>query len=151
MHTRGYLRIGFLCLFFLIASSKVFAQGDPIEKRRQLMEANNEAATKSITRAVREGNYAEIPVKVKVIMDNMDNILDFFPAGSLSEKSRAKPEIWEKWDEFSQQPSKVKKAAQELGEAAKTKDEMEVKAKLKALGEACETCHKGFRAPRKTS
>jgi cytochrome c556 len=151
MRTRGYLRIGFLCLLFLIASSKVFAQGDPIEKRRQLMETNNELATKSITRAVREGNYAEIPVKVKVIMDNMDNILDFFPAGSLSEKSRAKPEIWEKWDEFSQQPSKVKKAAQELGEAAKTKDEVEVKAKLKALGEACESCHKSFRAPRKTS
>ena len=110
MHTHGYLRIGFLCLLFLIASSKLFAQGDPIEKRRQLMEANNEVATKSITRAVREGNYAEIPVKVKLIMDNMDTMLEFFPAGSLSEKSRAKPEIWEKWDEFSKQPGKVKKA-----------------------------------------
>ena len=151
MHTHGYLRIGFLCLLFLIASSKLFAQGDPIEKRRQLMEANNEVATKSITRAVREGNYAEIPVKVKLIMDNMDTMLEFFPAGSLSEKSRAKPEIWEKWDEFSKQPGKVKKAAQDLGEAATTQDEVEVKAKLKALGEACESCHRSFRAPRKAS
>jgi len=115
------------------------------------MEANNEVATKSITRAVREGNYAEIPVKVKLIMDNMDTMLEFFPAGSLSEKSRAKPEIWEKWDEFSKQPGKVKKAAQDLGEAATTQDEVEVKAKLKALGEACESCHRSFRAPRKAS
>ncbi len=149
MHTYKYLGIGLLFLLSLVISSQVFAQGDPIEKRRLNMESNSEAASKAITKAVREGNFAEIQVKVKGIMENMDGILELFPPGSLSEKSRAKPEIWEKWDDFSKYPAKVKKAAQELGDAARAKDEVEVKAKLKALGESCESCHKSFRAPKK--
>lgn len=151
MHTRTYLGIGFLCLLSLVISSQVLAQGDPVEKRRLLMESNNDAATKAITQAVREGNFAEVQVKVKGIMENMDRLLELFPPGSLSEKSRAKPEIWEKWDDFSKYPAKVKKAAQELADAAKAKDEVEVKAKLKSLGEACNSCHKSFRAPKKAS
>ncbi|HEV8720809.1 MAG TPA: cytochrome c [Candidatus Binatia bacterium] len=151
MHTRNFLRIGFLCLLSLVISSQVFAQEEEIQKRRLLMETNNDAVVKSINNAVKEGNFAEVQVKVKGIMENMDKILELFPPGSLSEKSRAKPEIWQKWDEFSQHPGKVKKAAQELADAAKAKDEVEVKAKLKALGEACTSCHNSFRAPRKAN
>ena len=81
----------------------------------------------------------------------MDKILDLFPKGSISEKSRAKAEIWEKWDEFSKQPGKVKVAAQALADAAKTKNEAEVNTKLKALGDACASCHSSFRAPKKSS
>jgi cytochrome c556 len=145
------LFIGVFCvfLFFLASSSLLFAQGDEIVKRRQLMESNNDAATKDISRAAKQGNFAEVQIKAKEIMENMDKLLELFPKGSLSEKSRAKPEIWDRWDEFSQEPGKVKKAAQALADAAKTKDEAEVNAKLKALGDACASCHNSFRAPRK--
>jgi cytochrome c556 len=151
MHTKQFLHICFLCLLSLVFSSQVFAQGDEIVKRRLLMENNNNAVVKSLNNAIKEKNFAEIQVKVKEINENMDQILGLFPQGSLSEKSRAKPEIWEKWEEFSTYPGKVKKAAQELGDAAKAKDEVEVNAKLKAVGQACESCHKSFRAPRKAS
>jgi cytochrome c556 len=149
MHIFNFLRIGFLCLLSLVISSQVFAQ-EEIQKRRLLMETNNDAVVKSLNNAVKEGNFDEVQVKVKGIMENMDKILDLFPPDSLSEKSRAKPEIWQKWDEFSKHPGKVKKAAQELADAAKAKDEVEVKTKLKALGEACTSCHNSFRAPRKS-
>jgi cytochrome c556 len=46
---------------------------------------------------------------------------------------------------------KVKTAAQDLADAAKAKDEVEVRAKLKALGEACDSCDKSFRALKKAS
>jgi cytochrome c556 len=140
-----------IILLSLFISSELFAQADEILKRRLLMESNNDAATKDISRLAKEGNFAEIQVKVKEIMDNMDKIADLFPKGSISEKSRAKAEIWEKWDEFTKEPGKVKKAAQALADAAKTNNETEVNTKLKALGDACASCHRGFRAPRKSS
>ena len=149
MRTLHFLRIGFLCLLSLMISSLVFAQGDEIVKRRKLMESNNEAATKTMSKAVEAGNFAEIQVEAKKIMQNMDQLLELFPKGSLSEKSRAKPEIWEKWDEFSKDPDIVKKAAQALADAANAKNEAEVKVKFKALGESCANCHRSFRAPKK--
>jgi cytochrome c556 len=151
MHTSKFLGIGLLCVFSVVMFSQGFAQEEQIQKRRLLMEANNDAVVKAITKAVKEENFSEIQVKVKAIMENMDQVLDLFPKGSLSEKSRAKPEIWEKWDEFSRQPAIVKKAAQGLADAAKAGDEAEVKTKLKALGDACASCHKSFRAPKKAS
>jgi len=137
-----------LSLFF---TTELFAQADEIQKRRLLMENNNDAVVKELVKAVKEKNFPEIQVKVKGIMDNMDELVTLFPKGSISEKSRAKPEIWEKWDEFSKFPGTVKKAAQALGDAAKTKNEAEVEVKLKALGDACNACHRDFRAPRKSS
>lgn len=145
------IRIGFLCFATLVFSSQARAQGDEIEKRRLIMESNNEAATNTISKAAKEGNFTEVQVQAKAIMENMDKILELFPKGSTSEKSRAKAEIWDKWDEFSKEPGKVKKAAQALADAAKAKNEADVNAKLKALGDACSSCHKSFRGPRKSS
>ena len=150
MYTLNFLRIGFLCFLSVVIASQVFAQ-EEIEKRRLLMETNNDAVVKALVKAVKEKEFAEIQVKVKAIMENMDKLTDLFPKGSISEKSRAKPEIWEKWDEFTKNPGIVKKAAQALADAAKAKDEEEVNAKLKALGDACNVCHKSFRAPRKSA
>lgn len=149
MHTPKFLRIGFLCLLSLVMSSQVLAQEEQIQKRRLLMETNNDAVVKALKKAIAEKNFAEIQVKVKGIMENMDQMLDLFPKGSLSEKSRAKAEIWERWDEFSKHPATVKKAAQELADAAKAGDEEAITVKFKALGEACAGCHKPFRAAKK--
>jgi cytochrome c556 len=132
-------------------SAQVFAQEDAILKRRLLMENNNDAVVKALVKAVKEKDFPEIQVKVKGIMENMDQLVALFPKGSVSEKSRAKAEIWEKWDEFTKFPGTVNKAAQALADAAKAKDETEVNVKLKALGDACNNCHRSFRAPRKGS
>ena len=115
------------------------------------MENNNDTVVKALVKAVKEKDFVEIQVKVKGVMENMDQLVALFPKGSISEKSRAKAEIWEKWDEFSKLPGAVNKAAKALGDAAKAKDEAEVNVKLKALGDACNVCHRDFRAPRKSS
>jgi cytochrome c556 len=150
MHTSRFLLIGFLCLLSLAVSPQVFAQ-EEVQKRRLLMENNNDAATKTIKTAVDAKDYPTIELKAKEIMGNMDQLLDLFPKGSLSEKSRAKAEIWDKWDEFTKERDKVKKAAGDLAAGAKAQDEEKVKASFKTLGDACASCHKPFRGPRKSS
>ena len=149
--TKNFFSAAIILLLSLFISTKVFAQEEQVVKRRQLMESNNDAVVKALAKAVKEKDFNEIQLKVKVIMDNMDKIVDLFPKGSISEKSRAKAEIWEKWDEFSKHPGTVKKAAQALADAAKSKDEAEVNTKFKALGDACASFHNSFRGPRKSS
>jgi len=151
MHTLNFLRIGFLCLLSQLIVWDVFAQDQEILKRRLLMENNNDAVVKALVKAVKEKDFPEIQAKVKGIMESMDQLVAFFPKGSVSDKSRAKAEIWEKWDEFTKHPGTVNKAAQALADAAKAKDEAEVNVKLKALGDACNACHRSFRASRKSS
>ena len=139
-----------ILLLSLVIASQVFAQEDVIEKRRVLMEQENDANVKTLVKAVKDKNFTEVELKAKSIVANMDNLPKLFPKGSVSEKSRAKAEIWEKWDEFTKDTETVKKAAQALADAAKTKDEDGVNTKMKALGDGCTSCHRSFRGPRKS-
>jgi cytochrome c556 len=139
--------------FVLLFSSHLFAQEDVIEKRKTLMRENYDA-WKAIKRAVEQKDYPSIELKAKDLMGQMDKVLDYFPKGSMSEKSRAKAEIWEKWDEFSKGPVKVKDVANSLAKAAAAKDQAQIEAHNNALigpvgspyrGGVCyDACHKTF-------
>ena len=67
------------------------------------MEINNDAAVKALSKAAKEENFAEMQVRLKQLWRIWIRFLDFSPRAALSEKSRAKAEIWEKWDEFSKE------------------------------------------------
>ena len=144
------IRISFTVLaglFFLSVASQTFGQADVIKKRRMLMKSNDRAR-KAIKKAIAEKDFATIESKAKVIVRSMDKVLDLFPKGSTSEKSRAKNEIWERWGEFSERRDEVKAAATALAKAAAAKDEAQVKVQTKVVGEfnkgACGNCHKTF-------
>ena len=147
MHQRLFQTV-FFALAVVLFAPHAFAQQDAIEKRQKLMKENG-AAAKAIKGALESKDYATIETKAKDIGNNMDKVNDLFPKGSTSDKSRALPAIWEKWDEFSKNPAKVKKAANDVADAAKAKDDGALAAKVKALGEACGGCHKNFRAEEK--
>jgi cytochrome c556 len=141
-----------LSLLAVFVSTYAFAQEDMVTKRKAFMNANYDDL-KAIKRAVAQKDYATVELKAKDIMGRMDKLVDYFPKGSVTEKSRAKPEIWEKWDEFSKLPVKVKDIASGLAKAAAAKDEAAVQTQFKALGSespfrsgACYECHKDFRA-----
>lgn len=138
-----------LLSFFIV--TQLFAQEDVVNKRKAFMEENYDEL-KAIKKAVEQKDYATIQLKAKDIMGNMDKLVDYFPKGSITEKSRAKPEIWDKWDEFKKLPLKVKDVADGLAKAAAAKDEARVQTQFKALGAdspfksgACFECHKDFR------
>ncbi|MBM4263451.1 MAG: cytochrome c [Deltaproteobacteria bacterium] len=129
----------------LAATSHVHAQANINEKRQQAMK-DLSAANKAIKAAVEEKNYATVEAKAKDVMGTADKIVSLFPAGSTTGKTKAKPEIWEKSDDFGKAAKNLSKAAGELISAAKAGDESAVSAKLKALGDTCGACHKPFRA-----
>lgn len=139
----------FAGIFLVSVIPQVIAQDKAITERKDLMKSNNKAS-KAIKTAVEAKDYATIETNAKVIVANMDKVVELFPKGSTSNKSRAKAEIWEKWDEFSNKPAKVKTAAQALIDAAMAKDGDRVDAEYKAVGAACSSCHRTFRKSRRT-
>jgi cytochrome c556 len=143
---------GIVTLLIFSFSSQLYSQEDVIKERKKIMKSNNKQV-KTIKKALVEKDFATIESSAKVIVGNMDKVLDLFPKGSTSEKSRAKSEIWKKWDEFSEIRDKEKAAAGALAKAAAAKDEAEVEVQAKAVGEfrkgACGNCHKTFLKPKK--
>ena len=129
----------------LAVSAQVFAQADIIEKRQDAMKGNS-ANAKAIKAAVEAKDYVTVEAKAKDIMGTADRIVSLFPKGSTTGKTKAKPEIWEKSEDFSKAAKNLSKAAGELASAAKAGNDAEVGVKVKALGDACGACHKAFRA-----
>jgi cytochrome c556 len=140
--------VGLTGLLSFLISSQLFAQEDVISKRKAIMSANSKD-TKAIQDAAKEKDYATIETKAKDIMGNLDAVVNLFPKGSTSEKSRAHPDIWVKNDEFKNRAANAHKAAEALSKAAAAKNEADVNAKIKELGNpregACGDCHKTFR------
>jgi cytochrome c556 len=142
---RKLLTGAFFGILALAVSTQVFAQADVIQKRQDAMKGNS-AAAKAIKGAVETKDYATVEAKAKDIMGTADKIVSLFPKGSTTGKTKAKPEIWEKPDDFSKAAKNLGKAASELASAAKAGNADDVDVKVKALGEACNSCHKQFRA-----
>jgi cytochrome c556 len=142
---RKLLTGAFFGILALAVSTQVFAQADVIQKRQDAMKGNS-AAAKAIKGAVETKDYATVEAKAKDIGGTADKIVSLFPKGSTTGKTKAKPEIWEKSDDFSKAAKNLGKAASELASAAKAGNADDVDVKVKALGEACNSCHKQFRA-----
>jgi len=143
---RGKFFIATVIAFMaLLVSSQVFAQAEVIEKRQDAMKGNS-ANAKAIKAAIESKDYATIETKAKDIMGTAEKIPSLFPKDSTKGKTKAKAEIWEKPDEFAKAAKNLGKAASELAAAAKAKDDAEIGVKVKALGDACGSCHKAFRA-----
>jgi cytochrome c556 len=128
-----------------MAASQVFAQADVIEKRQQLMKGQS-AAAKAIKGAVESKDYATVETKARDIMGSSAKIVDHFPKGSTTGKTKATAAIWEKSDDFGANAKNLNKAAAELAAAAKSGDAGAIDAKVKAVSGACGNCHKAFRA-----
>lgn len=139
------LAVAFFAFISLAVSTQVFAQADVIQKRQDAMKGNS-ANAKAIKAAVEAKDYATVETKAKDIMGTADKIVSLFPAGSTKGKTKATGAIWEKSDDFAKAAKNLSKSAAELAAAAKSGDDAAVNTKVKALGEACNSCHKQFRA-----
>lgn len=143
--------LALLSLLLFLLPAVGHAQG-VIDKRNKIMEDMNEAI-KAIRAAAKEKDFAAVEVNAKQIADSTGpDLLKLFPKGSVSEKSLAHPDIWEKWDEFGNHLAKVKDVAEALRKGAAAKDDAEVAAQVKVLGGlgsgACGECHLSFNKKR---
>lgn len=122
-------------------------QGGVIAQRQKIMK-NNGANVKQLLKEEKAGNIEEIAVNARRIEANLTKVGSLFPAGSTSDKSRAKPEIWKEKDKFQRDRKAAIAAAAQLQKFAAAGDAAAVHSQIKKLGDACSACHKSFRKPK---
>ena len=148
----GMLGCGVLALALVACAT---AQGmkmssDPVADRQRLMKLTG-ASWADIQAKAKAGNIEAIAVNAETLAINAMHIPALFPAGSLTEKSSAKPEIWEKWADFEASAKNLGSMAEKLRDASRAKDAAAVEAMVKDFGpKACGSCHTPFRKPPRT-
>jgi cytochrome c556 len=121
--------------------------GDPVADRQRLMK-NNGANWAEIQAKVKAGNAEAVAVNAEALSLHAQRIPGLFPEGSLTDKSKAKPDIWQKWPEFQAAAKNLENRAGTLRDQAVAKDAAAVTATVATFGrDACGTCHTPFRVP----
>ncbi len=121
--------------------------GDVVADRQRLMKLNG-ANWADAQAKLKAGNIEGIAVNAETMALNAMHIPMLFPEGSLTEKSKAKPEIWQKRAEFDAAAKKMVTEAEKLRDAARSKNAQATEALAKDFGRnACGTCHTPFRVP----
>ena len=121
--------------------------GDVVADRQRVMKLQG-ASWADIQAKVKAGNIEAIAVNAETLAMTARQIPALFPEGSLTEKSKAKPDIWQKWPEFQAAAKNLETQAEKLRDAARAKNEQLTQDIVKDFGRtACGTCHTPFRQP----
>jgi len=123
------------------------SSGDVVADRQRLMKLNG-ASWQDAQNKFKAGQIEAIAVNAETMAVSGLHIPALFPPGSLTEKSRAKPEIWQRWSEFEAAAKNMVAWSERLRDAARAKDQAQVGAIMKDFGrQACGSCHTPFRVP----
>jgi cytochrome c556 len=118
-----------------------------VAERQQLMKQNGDA-WKNVQDNAKTGNWAVVAANAEIISKNAAKIPSLFPEGSLTDKSKAKPEIWQKWPEFESTAKKMETEAARLQSTAASGNGQGSEDIIKDFGRnACGACHTPFRVP----
>jgi cytochrome c556 len=122
--------------------------GDVVADRQRLMKLNG-ASLKDLTDKLKAGQIEAMAVNAETLALNAQHITVLFPKGSKTDKSYAKPEIWDRWAEFEGSAKAMEKLAMAVRDAAAAKDAAATQAAMQDFGrKACGSCHTPFRTPR---
>jgi cytochrome c556 len=128
-------------------SASKMGSGDVVADRQRLMKSVG-ANWGDIQAKAKAGNIEGVAVNAEVLALYSQEIPTLFPAGSGTDKSKAKPEIWQKWPEFEAAAKNLGMQAEKLRDAARAKNEQLTQDLVKDFGrQACGTCHTPFRQP----
>ena len=121
--------------------------GDVVADRQRVMKLQG-ASWADIQAKAKAGNIEGIAVNAENLALYAPHIPTYFPEGSGTEKSKAKPEIWQKWPEFQAAAKNLETQSEKLRDAAKAKNEQATQDIVKDFGRnACGSCHTPFRVP----
>ena len=95
--------------------------GDPVADRQRLMK-NVGANWADIQAKVKAGAPETVAVNAEALSLHAQRIPTLFPEGSLTDKSKAKPEIWQKWPEFAAAAKNLENRSATLRDQAVAKD-----------------------------
>lgn len=128
-------------------SASKMGSGDVVADRQRLMKSVG-ANWADIQAKAKAGNIESVGVNAEVLALYAQQIPALFPAGSGTEKSKAKPEVWQKWSEFEAAAKNLEAEAGKLRDASRAKNEQLTQQIVKDFGrQACGTCHTPFRQP----
>jgi cytochrome c556 len=121
--------------------------GDIVADRQRLMKLHGQIWG-DIQAKAKANNIEGIEVSAETLAINAQYIPAMVPEGSLTEKSKAKPEVWQKWPEFEAAAKKMETESEKLRDAARAKNEQLTQDIVKDFGRnACGACHTPFRVP----
>jgi cytochrome c556 len=142
----GGLSLGLVAESASQSMSKV-GSGDVVADRQRVMKLQG-ASWADIQAKAKAGNIEAIAVNAETLALTAKHIPGLFPEGSGTEKSKAKPDVWQKWPEFEKAAKNLEVEAEKLRDAAKGKNEEMTQQLVKDFGRnACGTCHTPFRQP----
>ena len=129
------------------SEKKTVGSGDVVADRQRLMKLKG-ASWADAQAKFKAGQIDAIAVNAETMALNGRYIPEMFPQGSLTDKSKAKPEIWQKWDDFVKASNNLVTWSERLRDASRAKNAPEVETIMKDYGrQACGTCHTPFRVP----
>jgi len=121
---------------------------DPIAFRAYLMENIGDNA-KELNDKLKGGKPAAVKINAQAIALHATRIPELFPKGSTSDTSKAKEEIWQKWDDFIKSADTLRNEADQLAITAADGKADAVGVQAKKVFGACKGCHDNFRKPEK--
>jgi cytochrome c556 len=130
------------------ASAKKMSAQEAIPARQQLMKDQG-AAMRSISDKLKAGQVQAVAADAQKLADTAKRIPDLFPPGSVDPtRSRAKPEIWQRWSEFEGNAKTLQTKATQLVATANSGNAQATQAAVADLGKTtCGACHDAFRGP----
>lgn len=110
-------------------------------------------AFKALGREVKAGspNLAKVRSSAAIIAGLAPKVSSWFPPGTGPDvgKTRAKPEIWQKPEDYAARTRAFQFAVRTFNATAKAGDVNAIKAGFAALGKACKACHDPYRAEKR--
>ena len=136
-----------VALAALAGAQSAMKSGDPVADRQRLMKLVG-ANWADIQAKGKAANPDAVAVNAETLAVMATHIPSLFPPGTATDKSNAKPEIWDKWADFQAAAQNLESMAAKLRDASRAKDGAAVEAMVKDFGQkACGTCHTPFRKP----
>ena len=129
------------------ASTQTKTSAQYVEDRQKLMKAHGDA-WKNVQDGAKAGNLQAVASNADTMANNAKQIPALFPEGSMTEKSKAKPEIWQKKAEFDAAAKKMETESVKLRDTARTGNAQATNDIIKDFGRnTCGSCHTPFRVP----
>jgi cytochrome c556 len=131
------------------ASSKMESKtpAQYVEERQKLMKGHGDA-WKNVQDSAKAGNWPAVATNADAMANNAKQIPALFPEGSMTETSKAKPEIWQKKAEFDASAKRMETEAVKLRDTARSGDAQATNDIIKDFGRnTCGSCHTPFRVP----
>ena len=129
------------------ASKQKMGSGDVVADRQRLMK-NIGANWGDIQAKIKAGNIDAVAANAETLAISAQHIPAMFPEGSGTDKSKAKPEVWQKFAEFQAAAKRLETEAEKLRDASRAKNAQLTESIAKDFGKVtCGGCHTPFRQP----